>query len=41
MEKENKEKEKSSAQKEKASRGRVAPDNLLAKKTPVREASRP
>ena len=32
MEKENKEKEKSSAQKEKASRGRVAPDNLLAKK---------
>ena len=29
----NKEKEKSSAQKEKASRGRVAPDNLfLAKK---------
>ena len=33
MEKENKEKEKSSAQKEKASRGRVASDNLfLAKK---------
>ena len=29
MEKENKEKEKSSAQKEKASRGRVAPDNFF------------
>ena len=40
MEKENKEKEKSSAQKEKASRGRVAPDNLfLAKK--MRTASYP
>ena len=41
MEKENKEKEKSSAQKEKASRGRVAPDNFLTskrKKTSVRLA---